>query len=301
MGQVKATLKSERAKVPRRRFSSRQRTSRFMGVGSSNRKNQWQARILVHGKVRRSVLRSQPHLQRMLAFGRLVGLCRVLLGELRIKGGCSGVSYTAARQCRHPSGRSIHASCAFPCSSTCEGSLTVLPDLATWKHVHLPELQGGTRESQSARILYLQHLSAARSHPGTVAVLLPGKPETALARVLCARQVTHLGYYETEEEAARVYDRVSISLHGPHAQTNYPAAEYEGQECGEFQGLAREELQRALGVKPMDKSSRCVSFCAVGHILSVCTACCHSAVSLLSACLSMKATSSCPAMMLTLD
>lgn len=50
-GQVKATLKSERAKVPRRRFSSRQRTSRFMGVGSSNRKNQWQARILVHGKV----------------------------------------------------------------------------------------------------------------------------------------------------------------------------------------------------------------------------------------------------------
>ena len=69
-------------------------------------------------------------------------------------------------------------------------------------------------------------------------------------------QVTHLGYYETEEEAARVYDRVSISLHGPHAQTNYPVAEYEGQECGEFQGLAREELQRALGVKPMDKSSR---------------------------------------------
>ncbi|KAK9909362.1 hypothetical protein WJX75_001049 [Coccomyxa subellipsoidea] len=116
--EVKATLKSERAKVPRRRFSSRQRTSRFMGVGSSNRKNQWQARILVHGKV------------------------------------------------------------------------------------------------------------------------------------------THLGYYETEEEAARVYDRVSISLHGPHAQTNYPAVEYEGQDCGEFQGLAREELQRALGVKPMDKSSQ---------------------------------------------
>ncbi|BDA42678.1 probable AP2-like ethylene-responsive transcription factor PLT2 at N-terminal half [Coccomyxa sp. Obi] len=116
--EVKATLKSERAKVPRRRFSSRQRTSRFMGVGSSNRKNQWQARILVHGKV------------------------------------------------------------------------------------------------------------------------------------------THLGYYETEEEAARVYDRVSISLHGAHAQTNYPVSEYEGQDCGEFQGLAREELQRALGVKPMDKSSQ---------------------------------------------
>ena len=37
--------------VPRRRFTCRQRTSRFMGVGSSNRNNQWQARILVHGKV----------------------------------------------------------------------------------------------------------------------------------------------------------------------------------------------------------------------------------------------------------
>ena len=68
--------------------------------------------------------------------------------------------------------------------------------------------------------------------------------------------MTHLGYYETEEEAARVYDRVSISLHGQHAQTNYPAVEYEGQDCGEFQGLAREELQRALGVKPIDTSSK---------------------------------------------
>ena len=49
--EVKATLKSERARAPRRRFCSRARTSRFMGVGSSNRRNQWQARILVHGKV----------------------------------------------------------------------------------------------------------------------------------------------------------------------------------------------------------------------------------------------------------
>lgn len=37
--------------APRRRVSNRQRTSHFMGVGSSNRKNQWQARILVAGKV----------------------------------------------------------------------------------------------------------------------------------------------------------------------------------------------------------------------------------------------------------
>jgi hypothetical protein len=34
--------------------------------------------------------------------------------------------------------------------------------------------------------------------------------------------VTHLGYYRTEEEAARVYDKVSISLHGDGAQTNFP-------------------------------------------------------------------------------
>ncbi len=94
--------------VPRRRFSSRQRTSRYMGVGSSNRKNQWQARILVHGKV------------------------------------------------------------------------------------------------------------------------------------------THLGYYETEEEAARVYDRVSISLHGEAAQTNFPPGEYQGQDTREYSGLDREDLQRAL-------------------------------------------------------
>lgn len=104
--------------VPRRRFSSRQRTSRYMGVGSSNRKNQWQARILVHGKV------------------------------------------------------------------------------------------------------------------------------------------THLGYYETEEDAAKVYDRVSISLHGEAAQTNFPAGQYQGQDTREYSGLDREDLQRALGVKPMDKSSK---------------------------------------------
>lgn len=117
--EVKTTLKSERIKqAPRRRFTSRQRTSRFMGVGSSNRKNQWQARILVHGKV------------------------------------------------------------------------------------------------------------------------------------------THLGYYETEEDAARVYDRVSLALHGDHAQTNFAVGEYTEDEVSPYRGLDRENLQRALGVKPMDKSSR---------------------------------------------
>ncbi len=117
--EVKTTLKSERIKqAPRRRFMSRQRTSQFMGVGSSNRKNQWQARILVHGKV------------------------------------------------------------------------------------------------------------------------------------------THLGYYETEEEAAKVYDRVSLALHGLQAQTNFAPSSYTEDQISPFRGLDRENLQRALGVKPMDKSSK---------------------------------------------
>jgi hypothetical protein len=41
-------------------------------------------------------------------------------------------------------------------------------------------------------------------------------------------QVTHLGYYRTEEEAARVYDKVSISLHGDNAQTNFPIDQVKG-------------------------------------------------------------------------
>ena len=56
----------------------------------------------------------------------------------------------------------------------------------------------------------------------------------------------------------RVYDRVSISLHGSAAQTNFPPEQYSGDMQQQFSGMGREELQRALGVKPMDKSSRCL-------------------------------------------
>jgi hypothetical protein len=76
------------------------------------------------------------------------------------------------------------------------------------------------------------------------------------ARILVHGKVTHLGYYETEEAAARVYDRVSIALHGDHAQTNFAGGEYPEAELSPYRGLDRENLQRALGVKPMDKSSR---------------------------------------------
>ena len=56
-----------------------------------------------------------------------------------------------------------------------------------------------------------------------------------------------------------MYDRVSISLHGDHAQTNFCLEQYAGDAAklrGQLAGLSREELQRSLGVKPMDKSSR---------------------------------------------
>ena len=72
-------------------------------------------------------------------------------------------------------------------------------------------------------------------------------------------QVTHLGYYEGEQEAARVYDKVAISLHGSTAQTNFPTGDYAEDTISEFRGMSREELQRALGVKPMDKSSKWVA------------------------------------------
>ena len=74
--------------------------------------------------------------------------------------------------------------------------------------------------------------------------------------LIAALQVTHLGYYETEEDAAKVYDRVAISLNGADAATNFPPSHYSRLGAAEFQGLGREDLQRALGVKPMDKSSQ---------------------------------------------
>ena len=49
---------------------------------------------------------------------------------------------------------------------------------------------------------------------------------------------------------------MSISLHGDAAQTNFPVEQYSGEMQQQFAGMGREELQRALGVKPMDKSSR---------------------------------------------
>ena len=53
-----------------------------------------------------------------------------------------------------------------------------------------------------------------------------------------------------------MYDRVAISLNGVDAATNFPPSHYTRLGAAEFKGLGREDLQRALGVKPMDKSSQ---------------------------------------------
>mmetsp|Transcript_39760 Transcript_39760/g.71370 ORF Transcript_39760/g.71370 Transcript_39760/m.71370 type:complete len:956 (-) Transcript_39760:110-2977(-) len=76
------------------------------------------------------------------------------------------------------------------------------------------------------------------------------------ARILIKGKVTHLGYYGTEEEAARIYDRVCLSLHGPNSGLNFPADEYKHLPAVDYTSLSREDLQRSLGVKPMDKSSQ---------------------------------------------
>ena len=45
-------------------------------------------------------------------------------------------------------------------------------------------------------------------------------------RILVHGRVTHLGYYDREEAAAHVYDRVSLAINGENAQTNFPPADY---------------------------------------------------------------------------
>ena len=80
------------------------------------------------------------------------------------------------------------------------------------------------------------------------------------ARILMHGKVTHLGYFDTEEEAARVYDIVSLSLHREKANTNFPLSDYTSgdyaQRASKLCGLSREDLQRSLGVKPIHKTSR---------------------------------------------
>ena len=70
-----------------------------------------------------------------------------------------------------------------------------------------------------------------------------------------AVQVTHLGYYASEREAAHVHDLVALSLDNPSI-LNFDAEQCDPVTVDSLRGKNRPELQRALGVKPMDKSSR---------------------------------------------
>lgn len=75
------------------------------------------------------------------------------------------------------------------------------------------------------------------------------------ARILVHGKVTHLGYYKEEEDAARAYDRVSLALNNLTA-TNFPASSYNEADIARLRRLDRASLQQALGVKPMQKSSK---------------------------------------------
>ena len=70
-----------------------------------------------------------------------------------------------------------------------------------------------------------------------------------------APQVTHLGYYASEREAAHVHDLVALSLDNPSI-LNFDAEHCDPAKVDSLRGKSRPELQRSLGVKPMDKSSR---------------------------------------------
>jgi hypothetical protein len=58
--------------------------------------------------------------------------------------------------------------------------------------------------------------------------------------VLCS-QVKYIGYFDTEEEAARAYDKGILSLKGIGSHTNYPVSEYpEFQVCNAYYCLAND-------------------------------------------------------------
>lgn len=47
------------------------------------------------------------------------------------------------------------------------------------------------------------------------------------AQICANSKVTHLGFYSTPEEAAKVYDRAALDIHGEFAWTNFPKEIYE--------------------------------------------------------------------------
>lgn len=77
------------------------------------------------------------------------------------------------------------------------------------------------------------------------------------ARTFVGGRATHLGNYRREVDAAMVYDRVVLAFHGSEAITNFEASRYCPQDIQRLRSMDRLALQCDLGIKPMNKSSRC--------------------------------------------
>jgi hypothetical protein len=74
-----------------------------------------------------------------------------------------------------------------------------------------------------------------------------------------------VGYYDTEEAAARAYDRAAIGLLGRHHSgitTNFPLADYDAEPVPQLIGKSREEARCPLcpgyyPARPHDHASAC--------------------------------------------
>ena len=68
-----------------------------------------------------------------------------------------------------------------------------------------------------------------------------------------------VGYFDTEEAAARAYDRAAIGLLGrsaPHLQTNFSVLEYEDESIPDLSGKTREEVKTALKSERIKQAPR---------------------------------------------
>uniref|UniRef100_A0A061RJJ8 Ethylene-responsive transcription factor rap2-7-like n=2 Tax=Tetraselmis sp. GSL018 TaxID=582737 RepID=A0A061RJJ8_9CHLO len=143
-----------------------------------------------------------------------------------------------------------------------KGSVMTNFPASDYKEDEIPSLSGASREEVKA-LLRTERTRQPKSTTSTrkrtskyLGVGATNRKNRWQARILVKGKVTHLGYYTSEEEAARVYDRVCLSLYGGSIALNFPASDYRDVPLMDVSTVSREDLQRSLGVKPMDKSSR---------------------------------------------
>lgn len=219
--EVKATLKSERAKLPRRRLTSRRRTSRFLGVGSSNRKNQWQARILYHGRVTHlGYYRTEEEAARV--YDKV---------SISLHGAAAQTNFPIEQVGRWrradtaPAARGVLWWCSLP-----PAAVQAAPGVSSARALH-SQLAAGRRMQAAPRPGSCMHAASFTCAP-VQHLLLPLLPATCpcAPRPCCAPAASCRPRLQYKHEVGSLQAQLS--------------------------GLTREELQRALGVKPMDKSSR---------------------------------------------